>query len=314
VKKVVRMAENGEVACNRCFRPRILRPCPQLNTRSTSQQDKKHPTLVHLPVMRHIVSNVIRKGHVQKDNLMDPTCNVQKLRKILDELGQQAGWTLDDEGEKKLRKIFDEMDLDKNKMLSKEERTSGKQLKSFLNDHGVDGLLQTLQEKIGDVTFEGLKHKVEKERELARKSQALNSDSMNLLRVIAETIPGGSLDKPLLALELMKPTQISHLCRFVLARELEAAMIKYHEQAKQKPATLTIRDEEADEYGGNMKFALQEAVFGPIEDYHKGIISSLGYPNTDLMNAMKQEHCQRPDSKDLFKPGNYQLVETCPEE
>jgi hypothetical protein len=288
-------------------RPRILLPCPQLNPRSpTLQQDKKYPRLIPLPVkVKHIVRNVVGEYHVQKDDLVPPRSDFRNPP-------QSKNWKLDAEAEEELRQIFNELDANVDEILSENERETGqKRLDAFLIHHGVtmDGLRQR-----GDMTYEEFKHAVEKERELTRKAAALSS--LEILRIIARVIPGGNMDKPLLALELMNPIQISHLCRFVVAHELEAVVTTYHDKAMENPHNwgVTQRDGNTDETEGNTKFALQEAVFGKIEEYHKGIIDSLGYPNTDLLRAMEHEHCKRADSGDKFKPGNYQSLETWPEE
>jgi hypothetical protein len=102
--------------------------------------------------------------------------------------------------------------------------------------------------------------------------------------------------------------------------ELQTAVAKWLHRTDltaQLPDFITIAENKlnnlsTNQTSGNIKFALTEAVFGKIEDYHQGLVEALGYPDPKLDVAIEHEHCRRADSHKKFNPGNYENVETTP--
>jgi hypothetical protein len=59
------------------------------------------------------------------------------------------------------------------------------------------------------------------------------------------------------------------------------------------------------------KFSGTTLIVGSVHDFHSGLLGRLGQaPNLDFEKAMTLEHCQRPDSNDLFTTSNYKICTT----
>jgi hypothetical protein len=214
-------------------------------------------------------------------------------------------WKLDKEVENKLHTIFDALDSNKDLILNKEEQTEGEEkLEEFLSDIGVtwDGVVK--QRDNSNMTFHDLKTAVEREREVLRKEESLAA--INLKRIVASCIPGGCLDNPLLALEVMEKQQIQELCK-ELAGKLEEAFVDYRNDRMRICTNTSAHAERSD---GNEKYAV--ARFGTMEEFHYGLTDMLGFPNTDLKKAMYDEHCKTDDAEVGFRVGNYTQIVTTP--
>eukprot|EP00960_Hanusia_phi_P059476 764173-Hanusia_phi.AAC.2 len=150
-------------------------------------------------------------------------------------------------------------------------------------------------------TWEDFKQKVEKERELVYKQEALALADVR--RSIAMQIPGGRPDCPLSGMEEEK-TRRKYGVK--IADALAEA------QAGRTRGGSTVKREEEN----NSKFSMEEgkvADFGELDDYHGGLVDVIGLPTTldDLYKAIEEEHCNREDSDKSFKPTNYN-TETTP--
>ena len=143
---------------------------------------------------------------------------------------------------------------------------------------------------------------------------------IDLGRAMAELIPGGSVHHPLGGLERMGSTEIRDVTREKLGAAAELALSRKQAQVKVQAERMRARQrQERNQEGGggmaNSKYAIlgegvRMAKFGSIEDFHTGIGGEIGMPNPNFMEGMEAEHCSRQDSKDEFKPGNYDTTTT----
>jgi hypothetical protein len=314
------VSENGvEEMQNKARHHRILLPCPQLNSRAqAAKHGNRLPRLQALPLhVKEVVKSVITENPgPRRDDLTNgwisrPTSPENRYVKSKPE--KDAGeWKLTERAEKDLKNIFDGLDKDNDSQLSEKECSDGsRRLDDFLFDYGVT--LDDVKDKrdLKKMTFEGLKAAVEEEWELSRKEQGLAP--INVQRIVAKCIPGGNQLKPLAELDLMSQQEISDLCRTEIAPKLEEALLDYN-KTRADSKTWGLRTYKEPEQMGNSKFALHKAVFGDIDEYHKGLVDTLGFPNIKPEEAIKHEHCNRDDSDQKFQPGNYQDVETTPRE
>jgi hypothetical protein len=230
----------------------------------------------------------------------------------------REAWKLKEEAENNLKALFSELvgndetldlsDGDSDTEAKRElHRKNVQQFDRFLFEYGLT--VENIKKKIDTsrrLTFDELKEIIEREWELTRKEQVLAQ--MNVQRIMASLIPGGCPEKPFGAIMAMQDWTVQKLCDDV-ASKLREALDKLREDRN-----ITIRHGNAnsEDGGGNIKFALTKAVFGEIEEYHKGLVDTLGFPNPNLMEAIKHEHCCRDDSHNKFHPGNYENVETTP--
>jgi hypothetical protein len=217
-------------------------------------------------------------------------------------------WKLSGDAEAELKEIFCSLDKNQDASLSSEDRNKGaKLLNQFLFKQCVtlDGMIGISKDK--NLTFAELKAAVEKEQELTLKEQSLSG--INVARIVASSIPGGSPENPLAALASMKADKIKMLCCGEIADRLNKAL-QEHAQKLQSSSSRAAPDDL-----GNSKFAmLQTARFSRIEEYYQGLEGALGLPSNNLLQAMEHEHCKRPDSGVKFRPGNYAGLETSPAE
>jgi hypothetical protein len=218
-------------------------------------------------------------------------------------------WQLNSKAEAKLKELFEALDVDKDLIQSAQERMEGAMLlDQFLFDFGVTADDIAISVGTQNLTLEGFKSAVEREWELSHKEQSLST--LHVQRIMATCIPGGSPEQPLMALESMTREQISHLCRVEIASALEA-VLHNHIKAQQSSSAANACSED----GGNAKFAVQTvATFGHMDEYFHGLEGMLGFPMPNLFEAIKQEHCNRDDSRVKFHPGNYTGPGTTPAE
>ena len=57
-------------------------------------------------------------------------------------------------------------------------------------------------------------------------------------------------------------------------------------------------------------YAASEMVFGPQSVFSKGLEGLIGSPNSDLVKGMREEHCERTDSRWPFTASNYGIETT----
>ncbi|KAJ1481747.1 hypothetical protein T484DRAFT_2707359 [Baffinella frigidus] len=225
-----------------------------------------------------------------------------------DASGEAAkGWEATEELRGKLQEVFEQMDLNKDGAVDADERakTSG-----LLNALHMEYGLRTVVAFEGALTYEAFEAVHVREWEVARKEQALAG--VNVLRAVAEQLPGGSPETPLEHLEGMSGEDLLRFCRRRVAAGVEDLLRKQQEVLREGR-----RQGDGDKIAeqGNSKFAqggevLREAQFGTMEDFTTGLVGKIGLPNPRLMEAMTWEHCMRGDSKVSFSPGNYDTTTT----
>jgi len=227
-------------------------------------------------------------------------------------------WTLPDDMIVRLKQLFGKIDKDENGVLDAEERDEMREeMRLLLIEFGMGGnVFERLPAGINYAEFEAW---FLREWETASKMQALAD--IDLSRAMAELIPGGSVHHPLGGLERMGATEIRDVSREKLGAAAELALSRKQAQVKDQAERMRARQRregnEQDEGGGmaNSKYAIvgegvRMAKFGSIEDFHTGIGGEIGMPNPNFMEGMEAEHCSRQDSKDEFKPGNYDTTTT----
>jgi len=160
----------------------------------------------------------------------------------------------------------------------------------------------------GTMTYEEFEARFVREWEMAQKQQALRD--IELIRAVAELLPGGSPEAPLAGLRDMSSEAMESFCSRVVSQRVVSLL-------KKKQAILQQRDGQAVAVveQGNCKFghgeaALRKAQFGGMEDFTKGLVAKIGLPDARLRLALELEHCKRGDSKDEFSPGNYDTTTT----
>jgi hypothetical protein len=156
-----------------------------------------------------------------------------------------------------------------------------------------------------------------REWETACKMHALAGIETDLLRAAAESVPGGSPNMPLGGIVRMGPEDIQRECEEKVASAAREALVRKQARVREQAEKMRVRKEKGldDEGMANGKYAIlgegvRIANFGIIEDFHTGIEGEIGLPNPNLMEGMRAEHCRRQDSKDEFKPGNYDTTTT----
>jgi hypothetical protein len=238
------------------------------------------------------------------------------------EEGQDGGdsgsgrWSLPEDMKARLQQLFDKIDKDDNGVLDSEEREEMREeMRLLLIEFGMGGnVFERLPAGINYAEFEDW---FVREWETASKMQALAD--IDLARAMAELIPGGSVYHPLGGLERMGATEIRDASKEKLGAVVELALTRKQAQVKDQSERMRARQrQEGGDMGGvvaNSKYAIlgegvRMAKFGSIEDFHTGIGGEVGMPSPNFMDGMEAEHCSRQDSKDEFKPGNYDTTTT----
>ena len=198
------------------------------------------------------------------------------------------------------------MDLDNNGAVDVDERASARDLLNAL--HMEFGLRADVVFE-GAVPYEAFEARHVREWEVARKEEALAG--VNVARVVAEQLPGGSEEAPLAHLQGMSEEELWQFCRTSVAAGVEKLL-------RQQQESLRVGDGDGDTGAEqfNTKFAqgegmLTEATFGKMEDFTTGLVGKIGLPNPRLMEAMRLEHCEGGDSMNNFTAPNY-VTETTP--
>ncbi|KAJ1474787.1 hypothetical protein T484DRAFT_1830934, partial [Baffinella frigidus] len=134
--------------------------------------------------------------------------------------GAKASWECSDELRARLRKVlgevFTKMDLNTDGKLSTEEMSKTSDLLTEL--HVEFGLRAEVQ-FTDSMTFDQFETRLGRELELTRKEQALGGGPV--ARAVAERLPGGSPEKPLLRLLEMSGEELRHFCRTSVAAGVE---------------------------------------------------------------------------------------------
>ncbi|KAJ1481964.1 hypothetical protein T484DRAFT_1805643 [Baffinella frigidus] len=163
-----------------------------------------------------------------------------------------ASWECSDELRTRLRKVFDkvfvQMDLNHDGTLDAEEISKTSVL---LNELHVEFGLRSEVQFTDSMTFDQFETRLVRELELTRKEQALGGGGM--ARAVAERLPGGSPEKPLLHLFEMSGEALRRFCR----TSQEAIRVM-----RQQDMLRRAEGEGGGEEQGNAKFAQGAAVLG----------------------------------------------------
>jgi hypothetical protein len=219
----------------------------------------------------------------------------------------KGGWQTPEEMRGKLRELFHKMDRNTDGAVDAEERAAASGL---LNELHMEFGLRTDLVFEGALLYEAFEARHVRAWEVACKEQALAG--VNVLRAVAEQLPGGSPKTPLAYLEGMSGEELLRFCRRSVAGGVEVLLRQQQEVLREGG-----RQGDAEDIAelGNSKFAqggevMREAKFGKMEDFTSGLVGKLGLPDPRLMEAMMREHCMREDSKVTFSPGNYDTTTT----
>ena len=215
---------------------------------------------------------------------------------------QTTSWTIPDDISSDLKKLF------QTPRDSKEYKTILNNLRMAL---GVDASALSPDK----LSYDDYEVRVAREWELERKASSLGD--LNILRVMAECIPGGSAASPLAGLQGMTESALSALWQTAIGRRLEEAL--------RRPAEAGGRAGGDGPTSHNSKFAVnesdgtgsgevREAVYGKIEEYYGGLMERIGLPQTELMKAIEEEHCKGKDAEEAFTTSNYGIRTTAKEE
>ncbi|KAJ1480295.1 hypothetical protein T484DRAFT_1811155 [Baffinella frigidus] len=192
-------------------------------------------------------------------------------------------WETSEEFRGKLREVFDKMDLNKDGAVDAEERAAASDLLNKLHmEFGLRG--DVVFE--GAVTYEAFEARHVREWEVVLKEQALAG--VNLLRVVAEQLPGGSPETPLAHLQGMSGEQLQHFCRTSVASGVGELLRQQQEALREGRGRGSL---ETIEEQGNSKFAqgggvLKQARFGELKDFTTGLLEKIGLPEPRLMEAI----------------------------
>ena len=196
--------------------------------------------------------------------------HVESLLENLRESGKER-WSLPEEMKIRLKSLFDMLDKDKNGVLDSEEKEAMRQgMTGLLIEYGVAAArFSTMPEGI---TLAEFFEWFQREWEVSSKMQALAD--LDVVRNVAELLPGGSPELPLGGLVNMEQESIRRMCREQAAAALAAALWK--KQADVRQQANRIEGQKGKEVEANNKFAIdgghiRVAKFGAIDDFHKGI-------------------------------------------
>uniref|UniRef100_A0A0C3SIQ8 Uncharacterized protein n=2 Tax=Guillardia theta (strain CCMP2712) TaxID=905079 RepID=A0A0C3SIQ8_GUITC len=185
---------------------------------------------------------------------------------------QTTSWTIPDDISSDLKKLF------QTPRGSKEYKTILNNLRMAL---GVDASALMPYAGPDKLSYDDYEVRVAREWELERKASSLGD--LNILRVMAECIPGGSAASPLAGLQGMTESALSALWQTAIGRRLEEAL--------RRPAEAGGRAGGDGATSHNSKFA-----------------------ETELMKAIEEEHCKGKDAEEAFTTSNYNITTTAKEE
>lgn len=165
-----------------------------------------------------------------------------------------------------MRQIFDAMDQNNNNLLEPVEvQNHAGKIELFFMQHGVsrDDVLSKEEEET--LSFNDVKERFLRGRELLRKKQGLSE--IGLLRIIAECVEGGSPAHPLEWVFGMSDDEISAWVAGPVSKKLSKAFI---DKRDEMAAAARQKDDKEFLDKSNEKYAMHDvAHFGPIEDYYK---------------------------------------------
>jgi len=209
---------------------------------------------------------------------------------------QTTSWTIPDDISSDLKKLF------QTPLESKDYSTI---LNNLVVALGIDASALMPHAGPDKLSYDDYEVRVAREWELERKASSLGD--LNILRVMAECIPGGSAASPLAGLQGMTESALSALWQTAIGRRLEEAL--------RRPAEAGGRAGGDGPTSHNSKFAeVREAVYGKIEEYYGGLMERIGLPQTELMKAIEEEHCKGKDAEEAFTTSNYNIRTTAKEE
>ena len=191
--------------------------------------------------------------------------------------GSASGrWTMPEEMEARLKKLFELTDKDKNGTIDSEEREEMRQQVSrLLIEYGVGA--ERFSKMPEGMAFGQFADWFVGEWETASKMQALAD--VDIVRIVAELLPGGKPEFPLGVLVDMNPERLARICNEEAAAALEMALLRKQAEVKEQADKIRMGRENLME--ANSKFAIdgkgiRVAKFGSIEDFHKGIANQVG--------------------------------------
>ena len=195
--------------------------------------------------------------------------------------GAAGSWEPSGELRVKLREVFDKMDLNKDGVIHEADRaeTSG-----LLNELHVEFGLRAEVVFETATTFDQFEARLVREWEVTCKEQALAG--VNVARVVAELLPGGSPGAPMEHLEGLSGQELRRFCRTSVAAGVEKLLRQQQETLREGRG----RGDGDSKEQGNAKFAqggkvLGQARFGKLADFTSGLLSKLGLPDPRLMKV-----------------------------
>ena len=217
-----------------------------------------------------------------------------------------SSWRLPDEIRSTLRELFHiSHDPQRSKLLHND----------LLVSLGVDVSALIQHASPDKLSYEDYEVRVVREWELVRKASSLAD--MDMLRVMAECIPGGSVESPLAGLQGMTASAMSALWQTAISGRLKEALGRPGEARGREAgvcSTLYNSKYSLNEAEATGSEETREAVYGKIEEYYRGLIDRIGLPQTGLMKAMEEEHCRGEDAEEGFTTSNYGIRTTAKEE
>jgi hypothetical protein len=129
---------------------------------------------------------------------------------------------------------------------------------------------------------------------------------LGLDAALARQFPPGTLKDGLAGVRGM-PSGEAELAVDAFLEDARVRILKALAQAKEVKGSTS-----AAEANSNMKFEGFQGSFAKIQDFHRGAEKSLklGYPNSDTMKGILNEHTQHPSATRLFCTSNYRIM-TC---
>ena len=177
-----------------------------------------------------------------------------------DASGANGRWETTEEFRAKLREVFDKMDVNQDGTIDEEER---KAASGLLNELHLEFGLRAEVVFEGAATFDQFAARLVREWEVTSKEQALAG--VNVVRAVAELLPGGSSETPLEHLEGMSGGKLRHFCTTSVAPAVEKLLELQQEAMREEKAR---RDEESGEEQGNAKFAQSGKMIGQVRMVH----------------------------------------------
>jgi hypothetical protein len=260
-----------------------------------------------VPLLHELAWRVVKKSQSKELTLRSlqevKRCEIGIVMGAGDASTDGKGWVLSDEQKLKLQSAFCSIDANQDGTVDDSERRAARGL---LNAVKMEFGLGPEVSLDGTMTYEEFEERFVREWVVAQKQQALSD--LELIRAVAELLPGGTPEAPLAGLRDLSTEALESFCRHALPDRV-MSLLKDKQAILQQRYEGTVVGAEQ----GNCKFGeavLRKARFGGMEDFTKGLVGKIGVPDARLMLALELEHCMRGDSKDEFSPGNYDTITT----